>query len=234
VLTRWVNLVSGVPTVSNFSTTQGQGSPICVDTTTNLAYYLNAAGAVTMAQYFDNSVAYGINAVRIPGTQAAISAGDVTVYSMATLNSGTAAFPEGAGCSIDLQNFFGGGWFGGPTVNGRFEIHSYGTVTGWSFNQQPYMLNDPIWHNGNFNFQAVTKTAGYTEAATMGQVIAVCNLAGGFTVVLPTAVGNKAKFTFVKALAAGVITIDGAGTETINGALTATLNAQYPIRDNGC
>jgi hypothetical protein len=72
-----------------------------------------------------------------------------------------------------------------------------------------------------------TKTAGYTEAATSGLNVRLCDLAAGFTVVLPTAVGNKAFFTFKKMQAAGSIVIDGAGTETIDGGLTATLNNQY-------
>ena len=45
---RWVNLIPGVPTVSNFSTTQGQGSPICINTVTGAAYYLDATGAVQL------------------------------------------------------------------------------------------------------------------------------------------------------------------------------------------
>jgi hypothetical protein len=72
-----------------------------------------------------------------------------------------------------------------------------------------------------------TKTSGYTEAATSGINIRLCDLAAGFTVVLPTAVGNKALFTFKKMQAAGSIIIDGAGTETIDGGLTATLTNRY-------
>lgn len=36
----WVNLINGVPQVRDFATTQGQGSPIDIDTTTDTAYYL--------------------------------------------------------------------------------------------------------------------------------------------------------------------------------------------------
>lgn len=37
---KWISLVSGVPTVSNFGTTQGAGAPLCVDTTTGIIYGL--------------------------------------------------------------------------------------------------------------------------------------------------------------------------------------------------
>lgn len=38
---RWVNLTIGVPLARDFTTTSGQGTPICIDTNTDLAYYLD-------------------------------------------------------------------------------------------------------------------------------------------------------------------------------------------------
>jgi len=73
----------------------------------------------------------------------------------------------------------------------------------------------------------LNKIAGYTEVAMAGDILALCTLTAGFTVVLPTAVGNGARLSFKKMLAAGAIVIDGAGTETIDGGLTATLNNQF-------
>lgn len=43
----WVNVVSGVPTVSNFTTTEGMGTPIVIDSTTNISYYLAEGDIVT-------------------------------------------------------------------------------------------------------------------------------------------------------------------------------------------
>ncbi len=80
---------------------------------------------------------------------------------------------------------------------------------------------------GGGGYTVTTKTAGYTETATTGDVIILANLAAGFTIVLPTAVGNTAKLTIKKMLAAGQIIIDGNGTQTIDGGLTATLTQQY-------
>ena len=76
-------------------------------------------------------------------------------------------------------------------------------------------------------YQVQTKTAGYTATETSGDIVVKCDLAAGFTVVLPTAVGNRARFTFKKIQAAGQIVIDGQAAETLDGALTATLNNQY-------
>jgi hypothetical protein len=43
---QWINLVDHTPVDSDFSTTKGQGSPLCVDTTTGIAYF-NNAGTIT-------------------------------------------------------------------------------------------------------------------------------------------------------------------------------------------
>lgn len=80
---------------------------------------------------------------------------------------------------------------------------------------------------GGSSYTVTTQAAGYTEAATSGEYIRLCDNAAGFTVNLPTAVGNTAKLTFKKMQAAGAIVLDGSGTQTIDGGLTATLNAQY-------
>jgi hypothetical protein len=51
---------------------------------------------------------------------------------------------------------------------------------------------------------------------------------GAVTINLPTAVGNKAIFNFVKVTGdASVVTIDGNSSETINGAATKALGSQY-------
>jgi hypothetical protein len=93
------------------------------------------------------------------------------------------------------------------SVNGTMVIDSTGAFVGTLYTVQ-------------------NKIAGYTATETKGDIIVKADLAAGFTIVLPTAVGNKARFTFKKIQAAGAIVIDGAGAETIDGALTATLNAQ--------
>jgi hypothetical protein len=82
-------------------------------------------------------------------------------------------------------------------------------------------------NTGDGAYSIQTKTAGYTATETSGDIIVKADLAAGFTIVLPTAVNNKARFTFKKMQAAGAIIIDGAGTETIDGGLTATLSNQY-------
>jgi hypothetical protein len=80
---------------------------------------------------------------------------------------------------------------------------------------------------GGSGYSVVMKTAGYTETATSGELIIKADLAAGFTIVLPTAVGNTAKIHVKKMQAAGSIVVDGAGSETIDGGLTATLTSQY-------
>jgi hypothetical protein len=36
----WVNVTPGVPIISDFSSTRGQGTPICIDSSTDEPYYL--------------------------------------------------------------------------------------------------------------------------------------------------------------------------------------------------
>lgn len=76
-------------------------------------------------------------------------------------------------------------------------------------------------------YALTTEITGYTETATSGEKVRLCDLAAGFTVTLPTAVGNTAKLTFKKMQSAGSIIIDGSGSQTIDGGLTATLTNQY-------
>lgn len=80
---------------------------------------------------------------------------------------------------------------------------------------------------GGGGYSLTTEIAGFTESATSGEVVRLCDLAAGFTVVLPTAVGNTSKLTYKKMQSAGSIIIDANAAETIDGGLTATLNLQY-------
>lgn len=43
----WVNLTSGSPILADFLSTNGQGSPICIDTSTQRAYYLASGNIIT-------------------------------------------------------------------------------------------------------------------------------------------------------------------------------------------
>lgn len=93
-----------------------------------------------------------------------------------------------------------------------------------------YLRADGAWASppgAAGGYTVVTKTASYTETATSGELLIKADLAAGFTITLPTAVGNTAKFHIKKIQAAGLITIDGSGTETIDGGLTAVLADQY-------
>lgn len=44
----WINVTPGVPIVSDFGSTKGQGSPICVDGSTGNGYYLASGDIVTL------------------------------------------------------------------------------------------------------------------------------------------------------------------------------------------
>lgn len=126
---------------------------------------------------------------------------------------------------------------GVTTFNGRYgavslldsDVDNAIGATGGTTN---FYRQDGTWAapgggGGGGGYSISTKTAAYSETATSGEVIALLDLAAGFTVTLPTAVGNTAKLVFKKMLAAGSMVIDGSGSQTIDGGLTATLTAQY-------
>jgi hypothetical protein len=91
--------------------------------------------------------------------------------------------------------------------------------------------------NGISDGSSVDNTGGYTVISpptgstlvqTTGEVVVKCDAsAGTFTLNLPTAVNNNAKFIIKKTAGANPVIIDASGTETIDGGLTATLNVLY-------
>ena len=90
------------------------------------------------------------------------------------------------------------------------------------------------WNTVSASWQATTsfivtaKSASYTEATLSGEIIILAtSTAGTFTITLPTAVGNTAKFTIKKQVAINQVIIQANGAQTIDGGNTATLNNQY-------
>lgn len=82
--------------------------------------------------------------------------------------------------------------------------------------------------SASVGYSISTKTANFTETATSGIIVLLCNTTGGtFTITLPTAVSNNAMISIKKILGSAALTIDANGTETIDGGLTATLNKVY-------
>ena len=90
-----------------------------------------------------------------------------------------------------------------------------------------FMRADGTWASvggSAFTYSTVNKTAGYTETTTTGCIVIEANSAAGFTITLPTAVGNLAQFVIKKMLVAGQITVATTAAQTIDGGATAVLN----------
>jgi hypothetical protein len=115
---------------------------------------------------------YGPNSFAIipdPNGFSALSAGDIGSVSAATINSGVASDPNAAGFSYDLSGFVGGAWFGTKTVNSRVALHSYGTITGFEFNQMPYVgLDRMIAMTGNTLVNALNDAAAAAAGIPVG------------------------------------------------------------------
>lgn len=91
-----------------------------------------------------------------------------------------------------------------------------------------FLRGDGTWATpsggGGGGYTVTSQTANYTETATSGTKIILCNTtSGAFTVTLPTAVGNTATLVVKKTAGTNILTVDGAGSETIDGGLTAEL-----------
>jgi hypothetical protein len=83
------------------------------------------------------------------------------------------------------------------------------------------------------SFTVVSRSATYTEEAVEG--VRVVKASGTFTINLPSAVGNKARY-IVKLVGAGTVTLDPLGAQTIDGSATlaiSTLNQTASILSDG-
>lgn len=81
---------------------------------------------------------------------------------------------------------------------------------------------------GTSGYTITTQTTTYNETATSGTKIILCNTsAGGFTVTLPTAVGNAATIIVKKIAGIPPVVVDGNGSELIDDGPTATLYSVY-------
>ena len=198
--------------------------------TTNGIVPLSGGGAVTF--------------LRADGTWAAPSgsgSGTVTSASVTTANgvSGTVATPTTtpaftlilgaitpttivASGAVSGTNLSGTNTGDQTTVSGNAgtatALQTARTINGVSFNGTANITLPSI------AYSVVNKTAGYTETTTSGEIVIEANLAAGFTITLPTAVGNTAKLTVKKMLAAGQITIATTSAQTIDSGATAVLN----------
>lgn len=77
-------------------------------------------------------------------------------------------------------------------------------------------------------YTIISTTSPLTLSNTSGTIIVKCDTSlSGYTINLPTAVGNTATFVFKKIAGTGSIVVDAFSTETIDGGLTATINRIY-------
>lgn len=77
-----------------------------------------------------------------------------------------------------------------------------------------------IFTQTSYGMKTVTDT---TTLSTSDKGFIICNKGSGFTVNLPTAVGNSKLRYFIKNIGAGTVTIDPYSSETIDGSSTKSL-----------
>lgn len=191
---KWVNLAGAMPVAADFTSTRGWGTPIVIDTSTNLAYYLNANEIVT--QISGGTVAWG----DITGTlsdqtdlQAALDAklsiepepawGGTSVrteYRTLSVGDNAAGLGTltfvwnpigGTGLiEIDLAGYTGGAMFGGAlnATNDRVLMSVYGTITGWEFVDRPYYGTSPLLISTDVEDDIIVAMSDETTAITTG------------------------------------------------------------------
>lgn len=94
----------------------------------------------------DDTANWGAGFWRTVSTIEGITIGDNSVEGTMTI----ARAPIGTlgAIEFDLAGFTGGGGLGGLSVNNRIFCGTYGTVTGFEFNQTPYVGLNAIFHAG--------------------------------------------------------------------------------------
>lgn len=190
-----------------------------------------ALGSFTIAQLntaVSDTDVVAATAVNLPATDAATAYPNNSVSTGSMISGGPMGGGIGTHLTVESNTDnrvaqFAFSAAGGTSVPDVWLRTSHGSVGGGGWTSFYKMM-----HYATFEpYSVVIATSGYTETAAYGEKIILCNLAAGFTVVLPSAVTSKAKLTFKKIDAAGVIVLDGASTQTIDGSLTISLTAQY-------
>jgi len=74
------------------------------------------------------------------------------------------------------------------------------------------------------------KNSAYTASATTSEIILANAIAGGFTITMPTAVGNPFIYHIKKTdVSSNVVTIATTSSQTIDGSLTAPIRVPYVV-----
>lgn len=180
---------------------------------------LNHSGAGVPFLNTDNLIAMGGTVAATATTLCSFTVNPLFINYAVTATQLFNTVTNGRAINSTLNGTFYQEWTNGTghAISAGGNISTVGTVTGSNLSGT---------NTGDGAYAIQTKITGYTVTETVGDVVVKADLAAGFTIVLPTAVGNKARFTFKKIQAAGAIVIDGNAAETIDGGLTATLNAQ--------
>lgn len=141
----------------------------------------------------------------------------LTAYYKYTQESGTNFFVNVSDKSDALED----------TNEVRQILDDLGNLLGHSKRDDSYPKD--LTTGGDIDINRVTTKSAVATLTTGEAGFVKVSAAAGYSLTLPTAVGNKLTYIFVKTDDnASLITIDGNASETINGSLTYTgLNSQY-------
>jgi len=95
-------------------------------------------------------------------------------------------------------------------------------------NASTFLSGDGIYKAVPLEYTISTKTANFAETATAGMVIIKGDTnTAGFTITLPSAVGNKSTIVIKKTAALNTLTVNTTLSQTIDTSLTAVLTRQH-------
>ena len=117
-------------------------------------------------------------------------------------------------------------------TTGQLQLNGYTTTSSFSGTAAGYLAFDSsgnVITTANPSAYTVTnQTSAYSVTATSGTIIVKCDTTtAGFTVTLPTAVGNTATIIIKKTVAANTLTIGTTSSQTVDGGTTAQIKQQY-------
>lgn len=175
---KWIGVTTGVPTVSDFNFTCGQGTPIVIDLATNYAYFINtgAVTQLTVAPFVPDPIVPADGTQNITGNL--VTSGTISGSNLSGTNTGDQTSIVGiTGTLAQFNAALTGADFatGGGTVSGACSGTNTGDQTSIVGISGTMAQFDTACSDGNFQFTdaQLTSLAALSYGGNAGKFIRV-------------------------------------------------------------
>lgn len=174
---------------------------------------------------------FGINSSNFNGT------GSLTLPNAVYLTATTGDLVLGTTTSNAIHFVIAGGATDAAIIKttSQLQLPSYTSTASFAGTAAGYLAFDSSGNvitvaapSGGSAYTVVSQSTAYSVTATSGTLIVKGDTtSAGFTITLPTAVGNTATIIIKKVAGSAALVVDGNASETIDGGLTASINKVY-------